>query len=72
MTDRIMDTYSIIHRGRKYLSLFKHGNKRSTMVYRDGLEMTADIGWYLANRDCRIVLHDKNAEVVRVITSSGA
>ena len=67
-----MDTYSVIHRGRKSLSLRKHGCKRATRLYRDGVEMTADIGWYLANRDCRIVLHDKNADVVRVITSSGA
>lgn len=66
-----MDTYSVIHRGRKSLSLHKHGSRRATRVYRDGLEMTMGIGWYLANRDCRIVIHDKNGDVMRVITSNG-
>ena len=71
MTDRVVDVYSVIRRGRRSLSLHKHGCKRATRVYKDGMEMTANIGWYLANRDCRIVIHDKNADVVRVITSSG-
>ena len=69
MTDRVVDTYSVIRRGKMSLSLRKHGGKRATRVYRDGVEMTAGIGWYLANRDCRIVIHDKNADVVRVIMS---
>ena len=70
MTDRVVDIYSVIHRGKKSLSLHKHGCKRATRVYKDGVEMTAGIGWYLTNRDCCIVIHDKNADVVRVITSS--
>ena len=66
-----MDTYSVICHGKKSLVLRKHGNKRATRAYKDGMEMTANIGWYLANRDCQIFIHNKNADTVRTIVSCG-
>jgi hypothetical protein len=65
-----VETYSVIHRGKRFLALHKRGNQRATRIYKDGMEMVISIGWYLANRDWRIFLHDDNAEVARVITSS--
>ena len=60
--------YNIKCRGNKR-TLHKFNNFRAIRVYKNGLEMNQNIGWYLLNRDCEICIHNEKGEIIRTIES---
>jgi len=63
------EIYDVITSGNHSYKLWKRGNKRATRIYKDGIEMRVDIGYYLISRECEIIIHHSNALVWRILTS---
>lgn len=55
-----------------FYKLVRVGAKKATITFKEGDELQRYIGWLLINRDCKVVIHNANAEVTRVIESKKA
>jgi hypothetical protein len=60
--------YNIKYRGNKRV-LTHFNNYRALRVYKNGLEMSQNIGWYLLNRDCEICIKNESGEIIRTLES---
>jgi len=63
------EIYDVITSGTSGYKLWKRGNKKATRVYKNGMEMRDDVGYYLISRDCKIYIHKADASVWRVLES---
>ena len=56
--------YHVVTWGTGY-RLTREGARRATRVFPDGFTMAQSLGWYLLNRDCVIIVHDRDGFPVR-------
>jgi len=63
------EIYDVITSGTSGYKLWKRGNKKATRIYKNGMEMRDDVGYYLISRECEIVIHHPDTSVWRILKS---
>ena len=63
------EIYDVITSGNSGYKLWKRGNKKATRIYKNGMEMRDDVGYYLISRECEIIIHHPDASVWRILKS---